>query len=259
MGRSITRFAKSAPALAVAVLLLVGGGAYALAASGGGTITVCVKHKGGALYKAKKCAKHDSKLSWGKQGPKGATGVAGATGAAGTTGAQGPGGSILSYDANASATPTPTTLGTALGDTISAECALSGGDAETTLFLETPDGSWDADLQSSRYETSTMTGTVFDNHANAFAGTFSAPQPLVQEAASTSTDEVDDQVAITQLGPSPGSMVWHVTAADTTSPAAQTCHVSVLSFPTTLAPVSGSAAAHGPSSKLTPDLLTGKP
>jgi hypothetical protein len=81
----------------VVALLLVGGGAYALASSTQATITVCVKHSGGALYQAKKCAKHDSRLSWNKQGPAGATGRTGATGAIGPqgpkgdTGPQGPG------------------------------------------------------------------------------------------------------------------------------------------------------------------------
>jgi hypothetical protein len=77
------------------LLALVAGGSYALAASGSKTITVCVKKNGGALYKAKKCKKHDSKLKWNQQGPagkagkNGANGFNGAPGAAGTPGASG--------------------------------------------------------------------------------------------------------------------------------------------------------------------------
>jgi hypothetical protein len=85
---------KSAATLGVAALVLAGGGAYALASSTGGTITVCVTHHGGTLYKAKKCAKHDSRLSWNKQGSAGAPGATGATGPQGPkgdTGPQGPG------------------------------------------------------------------------------------------------------------------------------------------------------------------------
>jgi hypothetical protein len=88
---------KSAATLGAGALLLGGGTAYALASSTGATITVCVKHDGGAFYKAKKCAKHDSRLSWNKQGSAGVTGATGATGAIGLrgpkgdTGAQGPG------------------------------------------------------------------------------------------------------------------------------------------------------------------------
>lgn len=86
---------RAAFALVVAALLMVGGGAYALASSNGGTVTVCVKHNGGTLYKAGKCAKHDKTLSWNKQGPQGLAGGTGATGPqgpqgrVGATGAQG--------------------------------------------------------------------------------------------------------------------------------------------------------------------------
>lgn len=84
------RVSRSALVLGVAVLVLAGGGAYALASSlSGGTITVCVHHKGGTLYKARTCAKHDKKLSWNKQGPAGATGATGPKGAIGATGATG--------------------------------------------------------------------------------------------------------------------------------------------------------------------------
>lgn len=75
-------------ALVGIVMLLVAGGSYALA-SGSGSITVCVKKHGGTLYKAKKCKKGDSKLSWNQTGPQGQTGAAGAAGAPGTPGAPG--------------------------------------------------------------------------------------------------------------------------------------------------------------------------
>jgi hypothetical protein len=74
--------------LGAAALTLTGGAAYALAASSSGTITVCVRHNGGALYKAAKCVKHDKQLSWNKQG------VTGATGPQGTQGRQGPPGTV---------------------------------------------------------------------------------------------------------------------------------------------------------------------
>jgi hypothetical protein len=76
------RLSKAGAALA-AVAVLLAGGAYALASSSGGTITVCVSHNGGALYKAKKCAKHDTKLSWNKVGQQGPGGAPGANGAPG--------------------------------------------------------------------------------------------------------------------------------------------------------------------------------
>ena len=73
----------------VVAVLVAGGGAYALAASGSGTITVCVSHTKGTLYKAKKCAKHDKKLSWNTQGPQGIQGPRGVQGAEGAQGVQG--------------------------------------------------------------------------------------------------------------------------------------------------------------------------
>jgi hypothetical protein len=81
--------ARATPAAAVAIIaMLAAGGGYAIASSSG-TITVCVSHKGGALYKASKCKKHDKKLSWNQAGPKGATGATGATGPQGPQGVQG--------------------------------------------------------------------------------------------------------------------------------------------------------------------------
>lgn len=75
--------------LGAAAVLVAAAGAYALASSSGGTITVCVTHKGGALYKAKKCAKADRKLVWNKQGSPGPTGPPGPEGPRGAQGRPG--------------------------------------------------------------------------------------------------------------------------------------------------------------------------
>lgn len=83
------RFPKLAAGLGIAVLLVAAAGAYALGASSGGTITVCVSHQGGSLYEAKKCHKPDRTLSWSKQGPQGPAGETGARGAQGPQGIQG--------------------------------------------------------------------------------------------------------------------------------------------------------------------------
>jgi hypothetical protein len=75
-------------ALTAGVCMAAGGG-YAVAASGRtATVTVCVSKRTHALYTGK-CARHDAKLSWNMQGPRG---VPGATGAAGATGPAGPAG-----------------------------------------------------------------------------------------------------------------------------------------------------------------------
>jgi len=72
----------------VALGIAAVGGAYA-ANGGGAAIRVCVHHKGGALYKAKKCAKHDSALRWNVQGVQGPAGPQGLPGAQSAPGANG--------------------------------------------------------------------------------------------------------------------------------------------------------------------------
>jgi hypothetical protein len=108
----VGRFSKAgAVALAAAILCAAGGGAYALAASRGGTITVCVGHRHGTLYKAKRCHRHDHKLSWNRRGVRGATGARGAQGPpgvkgdSGAQGTQGPVGPSNGYFARAFSSP----------------------------------------------------------------------------------------------------------------------------------------------------------
>jgi hypothetical protein len=79
------RLSKPAVALSALALTITGGGAYALASSAGGTITVCVGHRGGTLYKAKTCHRGDKRLSWNKQGPQGNPGRPGTPGTYPTT------------------------------------------------------------------------------------------------------------------------------------------------------------------------------
>jgi hypothetical protein len=86
------RLFNPAGALATAAILIGGSAAYALASSGGSAITVCVTHKNGALYKAKKCAKRDRQLTWNRQGPIGPRGATGPQGAQGIEGPTGPAG-----------------------------------------------------------------------------------------------------------------------------------------------------------------------
>ena len=91
--------ANRAPAIVLGILALIvaaGGGALAASGGGGKTITVCVKAQGGALYQAKKCKKHDKKLTWNKQGPQGQQGQQGSAGSNGANGA------VQGYSATAS-------------------------------------------------------------------------------------------------------------------------------------------------------------
>jgi hypothetical protein len=50
---------------------------------------VCVSHKGGTLYKARKCAHHDRTLTWNAKGPRGLVGPIGSTGRTGPQGMPG--------------------------------------------------------------------------------------------------------------------------------------------------------------------------
>jgi hypothetical protein len=87
---------------AVALICAAGGGAYA-ATSSGKKISVCIKHTGGDLYKAKKCAKHDKSLTWNQAGIQGPQGVQGVSG---VQGLPGPGAKLISSSAPAGTTTT---------------------------------------------------------------------------------------------------------------------------------------------------------
>jgi hypothetical protein len=83
------RLSRPAAIVGVTGLLIAGGGGYAIASSGSHMIVVCVKHSDGTLYRARKCADHDHKLSWNRQGPRGRQGAQGSQGVQGAQGVQG--------------------------------------------------------------------------------------------------------------------------------------------------------------------------
>lgn len=127
---------RSVPGIAlglVALVIAASGAAYA-AAKGGGTITVCVHHQGGALYQAKRCAKHDKKLSWNKQGVQGAQGLQGPQGQAGKDGTNGTNG----------INGTNGTDGAVAGysATQAGSVDFTGASAKTILTLSLPAGSY---------------------------------------------------------------------------------------------------------------------
>lgn len=153
MRRLFAARGTSAAAVGVLVVLVAGGG-YAFA-SGNKTITACVHHAGGDIYIAKKCAKHDKKLSWGAAGAAGSKGATGGTGAPGATGGpggtgapgaagpQGPGATNVTYDTTGTASPTPTTLGAMGPWTLSATCGVGGGITTGTVYYAGPGGRTD--------------------------------------------------------------------------------------------------------------------
>jgi hypothetical protein len=139
----------------------------------------------------------------------------------------------MTYDAAASATPTPTTVGSALGDTWSAECSIpAAGQAQLTVFLKTSDGSFKAD--DAVVQNDNGTHTTNSVSADYPAGTLASPTTLDTPVADAAPNHADHNIEIVQLAPSPGHIVLHGNAKTTTSPAAQTCHLSIESFPETL-------------------------
>jgi len=74
---------------AAVAALIAGGGTYALAGPGSGTLSACVHTRGGALYEARRCARRDRRLTWNIAGPQGTTGPAGVAGKNGANGING--------------------------------------------------------------------------------------------------------------------------------------------------------------------------
>lgn len=173
----------------------------------------------------------------GPSGPAGATGQAGPQGPVGPTGLQGPSGTIADYDATASASPTIKTLGTFLGDTLSASCSIpSAGSAELNLYFKTSSGAWNVDvLELDQSSDGTVTPHVTrDNYP---AGTFTTSTLFTQALAAAGGHESDVQNELIQFAPLPGSLTMHAEAS--TAGGTQTCHFAVQSFPETITAVAG--------------------
>lgn len=158
MRRLLSSGRTSAVALgAIALVIAFGAGAYA--APSGKTITVCVQKKSGALYKAKKCKKGASKLSWNEVGPQGPKGDTGVQGIQGIQGQQGPGATSLFDEAQNDETSSVqlTTVGPF---TLYEQCTspATGETQEVFDVSATAGTSWDA------------LGTVTDNVGRASTG-----------------------------------------------------------------------------------------
>jgi hypothetical protein len=237
MSITITRRALVAVAAAGALLLA----ALATAAqAGASTLYACVKKDGSAhIYTKKpKCKRREVKLSWsteGRAGKNGANGVSGVNGIngreglQGPIGPQGPGATTFTFDATASATPTRVTVGTFPGGTVSADCFMPAlGEATLRVYVQTSDGSWTVDYS---YITD-LKGTMetLTNHLAVPAGTFSKPTVVDSINAGAAPYVSDRQLDFIQLAPAKGHMIWHERAESTTAPA-ETCHFSMLSFP----------------------------
>jgi hypothetical protein len=222
------------PATVVAALALffaLGGGAWASGLISGSKI----KNHSISAKKLTKSAIRSLHGARGPAGPPGAGGAPGPKGDPGPPGPQGPGGTIVSYDATASASPTIKTLGTFLGVTVGVECKTTGGSAELLVYAQTSDGSWNvdiSDLSDVNGNSSVSTGVL-----RLPAHTLDSFTQEDDTLAPSGNIEADKQIDLVQLGPLPGSITWHEEAS--TQNGTQTCHMAVQSFPETLTTISG--------------------
>lgn len=143
----------------------------------------------------------------------------------------------MTFDATATSTnPTPTDLGTFLGDTLTAECASDGAGGDVlTVNISTTDGSWNIDYTQIDQHTSSVGSQVYP------PGTITSPMAVPLAGATSTGNEEDDQLDMIQLAPSPGSMIWHGMA--TTNTASPTCHLSIQYFPEAITATHDSAHA----------------
>jgi len=137
-------------------------------------------------------------------------------------------GSILTFNANATASPSPTTLGTVLGDTWAGECLLASGHAELGVFLKTTDGSWHWQIGQEIGGSGASSANAFDT--NMPAGTLTTSTLVGEDNGATAPNnyELDDQGA--QLALVPGYMSLHIAVIDTTAPK-HTCQMTISALP----------------------------
>ena len=194
---------------------LAAGGGYAFASSvSSNTITVCVSHAGGTLYKAKKCAKHDKKLTWNKQGPQGIQGLKG------DTGPQGPGATYLVHNASGTAAGTPTPIGTIGPWAADASCHQSGSTTDVELLITGPGATAD-ELVIAGGSTPVAESNTFGPQTN---GDLLSGSSSSTTAFTSSGEEL--------LIPTSGTAVKILKTISVTGGATNTCHVSVAITPT---------------------------
>jgi hypothetical protein len=117
----------------------------------------------------------------------------------------------LSFHTASSLTPTRHTLGTVLGDTISADCRVFGNDdVQLRVYLKTSSGSWSAGYGRNVNDGGTLTADA----NTAPAGPFTAPTQLDFLTALTQSNgglpyRYSGHVDIVQVAPVKGHLVIH--------------------------------------------------
>jgi hypothetical protein len=137
----------------------------------------------------------------------------------------------LSFHAASSLTPTRHTLGTVLGDTISADCRVFGNnDVQLRVYLKTSNGSWSAGYASVINDG----GTLKTDTNSAPAGPYTSPTRLDFLTALTQANgggtpyRYSGHIDIVQVAPAKGHLVVHETAQTSD----HTCTLWVQSSPT---------------------------
>jgi hypothetical protein len=213
-------FRTPSPALVVSAIALFaafGGTAYASGLISGSQIK---NHS----ISAKKLTTSAVKSFHGRRGPtgpRGLQGAAGAPGQKGDTGQQGPGATAFVYDQTGASAAAATTLGTAGPYTLSAECVEpTSGTTDTLLRESGPSTTLDGfDMITS------------GPHAVSIPSYPAHPTPaVIVSAESTSVTAVSDFYDLLFL-PSSGSRVDMRITLSATGGTTNTCHASVLWYP----------------------------
>jgi hypothetical protein len=225
---------RPSPAMVVALIALfvaIGGGAYAATQLPKNSVGPAQLKKGAVTpVKLSPSSKTALTGATGATGAPGSPGAKGDAGPKGDAGQQGPGTTTLTYDAVASGSPSQVVVGTILGDTFYAECSIpAAGEARLSVYLSTSDGSlkWD-------YGTETLDNGTESARANSIdvpPGTITSPLVVAEVTAEGGGKKSDHNSEAVQLSPVRGYLNVHTAATTSTSPPAQTCHFSVMGFP----------------------------
>ena len=234
MRRLLEARSTAVAALGTLVVLIAGGG-YALASSGGTTIHACVHKSGGDIYIAKKCAKHDKKITWNQTGPKGATGATGATGGTGATGPQGPGETYINFSATGTSSTTPVTIGTIGAWTLGFTCVQSGSTTTAAAFFTGPAG----------YIAGTDLQTAVQTESFAFPVLSNAPLNGVSDGTGSGATHVFNGMFVPTSGQAVETNETIAAAGSTTN----TCHFLAGDTPMAAATAASAAVSRAPSAR----------